>query len=35
MIGGTRGDADDKLLMDLKKMATDLNLKDSVRFVVN
>ena len=35
MIGGTRGDADDKLLSDLKKMAIDLNLKDSVRFVVN
>ena len=35
MIGGTRGEADVQLLNDLKKMAVDMNLKDSVRFVVN
>ena len=35
MIGGTRGAADTALLSDLKNMALDMNLKESVQFVVD
>lgn len=35
MVGGTRGEADQALLNNLKKMAMDMNLRDSVQFIVD
>jgi len=35
MIGGVRGPADEALLADLKQMAKDLNVANSVKFMVS
>ena len=35
MVGGTRGPADMQLVTDLKQMASDMKIQDSVKFVVD